>query len=149
MHVNLSLFLSVGVGGLCPEPTGSALWEPLCGVSNEGGFLPHWAGWLGNSGVQSGLAPIWIRPFHSLAIGLQSNFLLPWDKPMSCWLASTWCRESSIHHPTWSSSHHFYYLTWQAAVDTSAHSRRKRISLKDHKGLFFFCIALKPICWRP
>lgn len=134
----------MGVGGPCPEPTGRALCEPPCGVSNEGGVLPHWPGWLGGSGAQSGLAPVPIRPPRSLAIGLQSNFLLPWDKPVSCWLAATWCRESSTHSPIRSSSDHFYYLKWQAAVDTSAHSRRKRISLKDHKG--FFCIALKPIC---
>lgn len=109
----------------------------------QGGWSGSRPGWGGSAGVPSGLALVWIRPFLSLAIGLQSNFLLPWDKPVSCWLGSTRCQESSSHHQTGSSSHHFYCLTRQAAMDTSAHFWRKRISLKDRKG--FVCIALKPI----
>lgn len=111
------------VGGLCPEPTGS-LCQRCAALSAVGAGLCPGSGWPGSAGVPSALALSAIRPFLSLAIGPQSNFLLPREKPGSYWLADTW--EDSIRHPIQSLSHHFYYL------HTSAHFWRKWIDCKDH-----------------
>jgi hypothetical protein len=91
----------------------------------------------------SGLGFVCIRPLLSLAIGLQSNFLLLWDKPVPFGLASTLCQQFSTPHSSWLSTLHCCYLTQQAeAVDASAHSWRKQVSLKDHEEFVF--IDLKP-----
>lgn len=75
--------------------------------------------------------------FAALLLAYRATCCCPGTSLLFCWLAGTWCGESSIHYPTGSSSHHFY-LTWHAAVDTSAHSRRKKNEFESSLGIFLY-----------
>lgn len=115
---------AVSVGGLHPEPA-----EALCSVSTEAGCPRAWLG------RQFGCSRNWLRlgsgHFSALLIGPQSNFRLPWDKPMSCWLACFWSPESSIHHRL-SVSHQVYHPT--AGSGRLSTFPEEKTSWKDHKG---------------
>lgn len=93
---------AVSVGGLCPEP------EASCSVSTEAGGPGAWLG--RQRGCSQDRLRLGSGHFSALLIGPQSNFRLPRDKPMSCWLACSWWPESSIHHLP-SASHQVYHPT--------------------------------------
>lgn len=91
----ISLCFTVGVGGLGRGPTGNLCETAVCRVSSQRGS----AAGPGRAGPSQDW--LWFASGHFSAalIGLQSTFLLSWDKPRSCWLASSWCPGCSIHHP--------------------------------------------------
>ncbi|XP_047698763.1 uncharacterized protein LOC125156626 isoform X2 [Prionailurus viverrinus] len=124
-HHCTGLEVSQGVGGLAQSQQGE-LCESTCSVSNESRFVPHCPG---RPGSQDWLL---FGSGHFAALLLACGATCYCHGTSLCpvgWLVP------GVENPpfTIQLGHQFYSLTRQAALDISAHSRRKKKKRKSNK----------------